>query len=80
MGTLHVDEQLSWLSKLLRAVDGDVSGAKTSVALKSASHIMHNGVRALEARDYLLALKCVYEARQPLEIGRQVYAPPCLVG
>lgn len=72
LGSMHVDLQLSGLAKLLRAIDSDDHGLKAGIALDSASQIMHIGVRALEAEDYKLSLKCVYEAQQPLEVGRQV--------
>lgn len=71
-----MDEQLSWLGKLLRAVAADGSGIKASIAFGSATQILHLSVRALEAEDYWLGLKCVYEAQNPLEIGRQVCSWP----
>ena len=73
---MHVDLQLSGLAKLLKAIDSDDHGVKAGIALDSASQIMHIGVRALEAEDYKLALKCAYEAQQPLEVGRQVCKCP----
>lgn len=76
MGALPLDDQLSWLSKLMKIVDDDApascKAAKAGIALGSANQILQVGICSLETGDHRLGLKCAYEAQQPLEIGRQV--------
>lgn len=84
MGALPLDDQLSWLSKLLKIADDDAptdvncKAAKAGIALGSANQILQIGICSLEAGDHRLGLKCAYEAQQPLEVGRQVCTAACL--
>ncbi|KAK9831244.1 hypothetical protein WJX74_009164 [Apatococcus lobatus] len=70
--SLDMHWQLSWLHKLLRALNNDAFGIKASTALSFAQQIAQRGIRAMDANDLRLCLKCVYEAQHPLEVACQL--------